>query len=233
MSDLFTRLAEQHAHGHARADIALHVDTRIPGSADDFRPAAVLAAITEREQPGVRQRGPQEIRQPARQFVVIDPVRPRGTRLLRFGAEQKVRGCQNRRQRRPQGGREILPRPPPLLVPAEQSVHFLRRRGPPITVPRQLVQYPARGRFVLPPPARSRRQPSARTPLPPPSNPLYPSPARLNLHTAAMPAFASPTPSGAALADLSAAANELLALDDAAAAPGVDYALDLQGAVRG
>ena len=53
MSDLFTRLAEQHAHGHARADIALHVDTRIPGSADDFRPAAVLAAITEREQPGV------------------------------------------------------------------------------------------------------------------------------------------------------------------------------------
>ncbi|MDE2403294.1 MAG: CoA pyrophosphatase [Sphingomonadales bacterium] len=53
MSALFTRLAERHASGHARNDITLHADTRIPSEADDFRPAAVLAAITERARPGV------------------------------------------------------------------------------------------------------------------------------------------------------------------------------------
>ena len=53
MSALFTRLAERHAIGHARSDISLHADTRIPGNVADFRPAAVLAAITERDRPGV------------------------------------------------------------------------------------------------------------------------------------------------------------------------------------
>lgn len=53
MSALFTRLAERHEAGHARDDIVLHRDTRIPGDASEFRPAAVLAAITERERPGV------------------------------------------------------------------------------------------------------------------------------------------------------------------------------------
>lgn len=51
MSPLFSRLADLHRTGHAR-DVELHHDTRVsPGSAG-FRPAAVLAAITERERPG-------------------------------------------------------------------------------------------------------------------------------------------------------------------------------------
>jgi 8-oxo-dGTP pyrophosphatase MutT (NUDIX family) len=52
MSALFTRLAELHEAGHARDDITLHADTRIPPETG-FRAAAVLAAITERAQPGV------------------------------------------------------------------------------------------------------------------------------------------------------------------------------------
>ncbi|MBU6266220.1 MAG: CoA pyrophosphatase [Sphingomonadales bacterium] len=52
MSALFTRLAERHASGHARDDITLHVDTRVPDDTP-FRAAAVLAAITERDRPGV------------------------------------------------------------------------------------------------------------------------------------------------------------------------------------
>lgn len=51
MSELFTRLADLHLAGHARDDIALHNDSRFhPG---EFRAAAVLAAITERERPGL------------------------------------------------------------------------------------------------------------------------------------------------------------------------------------
>lgn len=53
MSALFTRLSELHATGHAREDIELHSDTRIPSETLDFRPAAVLAAITERDRPGL------------------------------------------------------------------------------------------------------------------------------------------------------------------------------------
>ncbi len=53
MSALFDRLAESHRAGHARSDIALHDETRLTGMELDFRPAAVLAAVTERERPGV------------------------------------------------------------------------------------------------------------------------------------------------------------------------------------
>ncbi|MES2491994.1 MAG: CoA pyrophosphatase [Pseudomonadota bacterium] len=52
MSALFTRLAELHRRGHA-ADIELHHDTRVAPSNTGFRPAAVLAAITERDRPGI------------------------------------------------------------------------------------------------------------------------------------------------------------------------------------
>jgi len=50
MSALFTRLLELHAIGHARTDLDLHPDFELEG---DARDAAVLVAITEREQPGV------------------------------------------------------------------------------------------------------------------------------------------------------------------------------------
>jgi len=53
MSALFSRLAERHEAGHARNDLVLHHDTRIPSDAEGFRPAAVLVAVTERERPGV------------------------------------------------------------------------------------------------------------------------------------------------------------------------------------
>ena len=53
MSPLFDRLAERHRLGHARDDVALTVDQRLPPDRTGFRPAAVLAAITERERPGV------------------------------------------------------------------------------------------------------------------------------------------------------------------------------------
>lgn len=54
MSALFTRVADLYRSGHALDDIDLHRDTRIPAEAlDALRPAAVLAAITERERPGV------------------------------------------------------------------------------------------------------------------------------------------------------------------------------------
>lgn len=52
MSALFTRLAELHEVGHARTDLELQTDHRdLSGVA--LRDAAVLVAITEREQPGV------------------------------------------------------------------------------------------------------------------------------------------------------------------------------------
>lgn len=51
MSALFSRLAELHRTGHAR-DVELHSDTRASVGATEFREAAVLAAITERERPG-------------------------------------------------------------------------------------------------------------------------------------------------------------------------------------
>lgn len=52
MSALFTRLSELHEAGHARADLPIHHDSRVePGA--PLRPAAVLAAITERPQPGI------------------------------------------------------------------------------------------------------------------------------------------------------------------------------------
>lgn len=52
MSALFTRLSELHEAGHARHDVEIHHDPRVePGA--DFRAAAVLCAITERERPGV------------------------------------------------------------------------------------------------------------------------------------------------------------------------------------
>lgn len=54
MNSLFTHLSELHARGHARNDVELHEDTRIPAQQIDiFRPAAVLAAITERDRPGL------------------------------------------------------------------------------------------------------------------------------------------------------------------------------------
>ncbi len=52
MSALFSRLAELHEHGHARSDLALHRETRINEETIQFRPAAVLAAMTERDRPG-------------------------------------------------------------------------------------------------------------------------------------------------------------------------------------
>ena len=53
MSALLTRLSDLYDAGHALQDIELHRDTRIPLDAADFRPAAVLAAITDRDVPGV------------------------------------------------------------------------------------------------------------------------------------------------------------------------------------
>lgn len=52
MSALFTRLAELHLAGHARNDVDIHHDPRAQDGAT-LRPAAVLAAITEREKPGI------------------------------------------------------------------------------------------------------------------------------------------------------------------------------------
>jgi len=51
MSALFTRLAERHARGHARTDLDLFQDQRADPEAA-LRPAAVLIAVTERENPG-------------------------------------------------------------------------------------------------------------------------------------------------------------------------------------
>lgn len=52
MSALFSRLVQQHAAGHARADVVAHHDARADLSAR-FTPAAVLIAVTERERPGI------------------------------------------------------------------------------------------------------------------------------------------------------------------------------------
>jgi len=52
MSALFTRIAELHERGHAREDIAAHLDPGYP-QIREFREAAVLVAVTERETPGV------------------------------------------------------------------------------------------------------------------------------------------------------------------------------------
>lgn len=53
MSSLFSLLTELHRKGHARDDLTLHHDGRARLGGNEFRPAAVLAAITERERPGV------------------------------------------------------------------------------------------------------------------------------------------------------------------------------------
>jgi 8-oxo-dGTP pyrophosphatase MutT (NUDIX family) len=54
MSSLVTRITERYRRGHALADLELHRDTRIPpGIEETLRPAAVLAAITDRERPGL------------------------------------------------------------------------------------------------------------------------------------------------------------------------------------
>lgn len=53
MTALFHRLSQHHEAGHARADVALTEDERVLADARDFRPAAVLAAITERDRPGI------------------------------------------------------------------------------------------------------------------------------------------------------------------------------------
>ncbi|MEP7221050.1 MAG: CoA pyrophosphatase [Novosphingobium sp.] len=54
MSALFSRIADLHQSGHARDDLKLHNESRLIGVADkEFRPAAVLAAITERDRPGL------------------------------------------------------------------------------------------------------------------------------------------------------------------------------------
>ncbi len=54
MSALFTRLAELHTTGHARDDLDMLVESRItPDTSKEFRAAAVLAAVTERESPGL------------------------------------------------------------------------------------------------------------------------------------------------------------------------------------
>jgi NTP pyrophosphohydrolases including oxidative damage repair enzymes len=52
MSDLFTRLSARLAAGHARTDLDLHIDHRILDPDREFRPAAVLAALTDRDRPG-------------------------------------------------------------------------------------------------------------------------------------------------------------------------------------
>lgn len=52
MSMLFSRVADLYRTGHALDDIELHRDTRVPLEGEEFREAAVLAAITERERPG-------------------------------------------------------------------------------------------------------------------------------------------------------------------------------------
>jgi len=52
MSALFTRLADLYRSGQ-ELDLELHHDTRLPESGQAFRPAAVLAAVTERERPGL------------------------------------------------------------------------------------------------------------------------------------------------------------------------------------
>jgi len=53
MSALFSRLSERHHAGHARADVELYVDARAVPDRQDYRPAAILAAVTERERPGL------------------------------------------------------------------------------------------------------------------------------------------------------------------------------------
>ena len=52
MSGLFDRISARLEQGHARRDVALHRDPRsfLP---DAFKPAAVLVALTEREEPGL------------------------------------------------------------------------------------------------------------------------------------------------------------------------------------
>ncbi|MBW8783586.1 MAG: CoA pyrophosphatase [Novosphingobium sp.] len=53
MIGLYDRVAEMHRSGHELDDIDLHTDTRLPpDDASGYRPAAVLAAMTERQQPG-------------------------------------------------------------------------------------------------------------------------------------------------------------------------------------
>jgi len=54
MSALFSRLSELHEIGHARDDLRLISDPRVtPENLPQLRPAAVLAAITERAEPGI------------------------------------------------------------------------------------------------------------------------------------------------------------------------------------
>ncbi|WP_374414329.1 CoA pyrophosphatase [Novosphingobium colocasiae] len=52
MSALFDRISARLTQGHARTDVPLHRDPRALMS-EDFKPAAVLVALTEREEPGV------------------------------------------------------------------------------------------------------------------------------------------------------------------------------------
>lgn len=52
MSALFTRLSERLEAGHARGPIDAHIDGRIE-RITEFRSAAVLVAVTEREEPGL------------------------------------------------------------------------------------------------------------------------------------------------------------------------------------
>ena len=52
MSALFSRLVDLHRVGHA-GPVDLHEDLRALPGGGEFRPAAVLAAITERERPGI------------------------------------------------------------------------------------------------------------------------------------------------------------------------------------
>lgn len=53
MSELYARLARHHEAGRRLEGLDLHHDTRIPADAAEFRSAAVLAAVTDRERPGV------------------------------------------------------------------------------------------------------------------------------------------------------------------------------------
>lgn len=52
MSDLFDEVSRRFARGHAAAPSKLWVDPRIH-EIESFKPAAVLIAVTEREQPGM------------------------------------------------------------------------------------------------------------------------------------------------------------------------------------
>lgn len=53
MTDLFARLSALHSAGHARNDVEIIANPWQPPEGSAFRPSAVLAAVTDRAEPGV------------------------------------------------------------------------------------------------------------------------------------------------------------------------------------